>query len=369
VAYHPCPLVAVAAMAVSILLAGCGSPTIPTTGPTPSPGPLVVVPDSKAGAVLLFEATPSGALSLVSSLPVPGVTGLAAGHPNGQFVVVAGNRDLRTYAVDKATGQLSVRSVQAAPSGRPHLLSVAAAQRHVYVRNTAGSIGSHVNWARYSLDATTGILDACVNFCVADIPSRAEVSFAIPSPDGRFVYTDDYRGTVYTSALQPDGTLLDIGKVDLGTAMFDATAALGPGFLAVNTGDPAEDWGAGLLTLAIDPSSGQLSPRQKVEAPLVIKMVVSSTGLIAFWALKAPNIYALQTWSVDASGALTLRDSVPAAGYILGLSFDPTGRFLYASVDDQGQRNILAFAVDPGGLLRTLSTYPGNGGSIVVIPR
>jgi 6-phosphogluconolactonase (cycloisomerase 2 family) len=293
-------------------------------------------------------------------MAVPGAGGPIAAHPNGQFVVVTGAGNIRTYAVDKVAGQLSERSAQQAPSGRPFILSLAVAPQQAYVINRSGSIGSHKNWAHYSLDPTTGVLAACVNFCVNGLSQRDDISFLVAAQDGRFVYSNDWRGNVYTSALQPDGSLLDIGAVDLGTITFSASAALGPNFLAVITGDTS-DVGAGFLTLAVDPNTGLLSPRQKVAAGDRVVKTVGSTGLIA---VRAPS--AIETWSVDTAGALTLRGSVPiAAGIYRTLAFDPTSRFLYAS----GTNGILVLAVDSSGALRTLPTYPSGDGEMAVISR
>jgi 6-phosphogluconolactonase (cycloisomerase 2 family) len=357
------------ATAFLVLLCGCGSGTNFTMGPSPPPtpsiGPLLVVSDWDTGAISVLEANPSsGNLSLVSSQAGPGCAQRIAADPQGQFVVAAGCDHLRSYKVDKAKGDLSANSESVTytqvPGGRT-VLKLAVAGRLGYLVSKRNTLDGHSSTGQFSLDPTSGVLAGLSNA----FPSpHSDVNFTIPAPpEGRFVYSSDWSGHIYSSTLQPDGSLVDTGAVDLQADTSFAEAALGPDFLAVLTGYTVDGPPGGLLTLAIDPNSGLLTPRQIVQGRNYASgwVAVSSVGLIAHW------FGPVETWSVNATGTLTLRGSLPIpAGYGRGLAFDPTGRFLYVSDSANG---ITVLGVDASGALRVLFTYPSTSGSIAVIRR
>jgi len=279
--------------------------------------------------------------------------------------VVGGCGELKSYKVDKVQGTL-VANPDSATRARLHMAiqELAVVGRFGYVVSLNTNLGGHPSQSQFSLDPSTGTIDPC---CAPGFHSlHSEPSFTIPTPDGRFVYSNDWSGHVYTSALQPDGSLLDIGVVDLGKDTSFASAVLGVNFLAVTTGDgdPDDLTGSSFLTLAVDSNSGLLSPspRASIGLPGVGVVTGGSTGYV----VTAGNP-AIPTWFVGASESLLRRDSAPIpTGAYPGLAvFDPSGRFLYVPSTD----GIAGFAVGSNGALQQVSSYPSGTGPIAIIPR
>jgi 6-phosphogluconolactonase (cycloisomerase 2 family) len=363
------PLVATSLVAA---LSGCGSnagPSAPT--PSPSPGPLAIIADRVAGALVTVEVnSQTGALTRIASLTVanPGSRLPLAADPKGRFVYLGYGNAIRSFVVDKTSGQLTERP--RVESGFGSASWVAASDRQVYgiFQHSCGT-GCDQYWLGYPVNASTGALSGPIG-----LPARSDLDIAVPDTTGRFVYTDRIGGLLI-SMVQPDGSVVDVDVADLpmGWPLFVAT---GPGFLAIT-----DDYG-NLLTAAVDDASGRIAPRQRMDKAFgdgysgnmnTPQIAVTSTGLIGLLGVRAvlresPVPWSLQTWRVDGAGNLDRRAEVPLPEDMArDLAFDPSGRFLYVAGLAGG---VHAFAVAADGGLREIGTYAVSGtGSIVMIQR
>jgi 6-phosphogluconolactonase (cycloisomerase 2 family) len=297
--------------------------------------------DEATGELTLLGRIPTrrvpSALALVQgALPITQTTRYA-------YVANAESDDASTFAVDELTGVLSEVGLPALTGDRPCSVAIDPRGRFAYVANEGdGTISA------FSADALTGALfEIAPAVAVGDEPVALAIDRA-----GRFLYSVQRADhEIAVLRIEPNGTLFQLASLPLDYGLLEPVAlGVDPTGLylyvaAEGDGTPGT---SGLAILAIDPRSGIPA---RATAP---GAVIGVTG-VAFHPAGG-FLYALIEGTDEiaafeinrVSGALTellprtIGGDAPAA-----LALDPAGRFAYAAfADPLGTGYVTLFPID-----------------------
>ncbi|HQY64712.1 MAG: lactonase family protein [Myxococcales bacterium] len=331
-----------------LLVLACGTADVPAEGGGP---PVEVVADASA----VLDASPADA-SLPARDGAPDGP-LDASPPRRAEVAFVGSGDgnVRTYAVDSATGALAPKGVTAV-GGDPSYLAFDEGRRLAFV---VDSTRNRVH--AYSVDPSTGTLTK-KNDVASGGTGATHVSLV---PSGRYLLVAHYTsGQLSVVPVAADGTLAAPSDVVFAGekahyAQMDAARrtvfvpCLGANVVARYTLDEGSGALAALAPVGLPAGAG---PRHLAFAPstpfaFVVNELQSSVTSFGYDA---------------ATGGLTLietRSSLPVdfAGANTGAAIfaHPAGRYVYSS--NRGHDSIARFVVEPTGRL-TLDGHVSTSG-------
>lgn len=338
------------------------------------PGKVDLPPGNGRGVHVFRVDRETGALSPAFVVSHPTSPSYVAFNPAGTRAYTTNATDLvdggtsgtvSAFAVDRATGGLTLlNSVSSGGVGPTHL-SLHPAGRHVLVANYAG--GS-VAALPLESDGRLGPATSVHRNTGPVGPKRAA-----SAPPGSFAISG--HDFPHAHMIQPDPAGRFVISADLGLDRlhqwrFDAaTGALAPNdppFVALPPGDgprhfvfhPNGRWlfslqeeGSTLVRFDYDSATGRLTPRQTISSlppgyagsSFASGILVARDGRFVYAANRLLN--SIAWFAVAADGTLTRAGEEWTRGdYPRSFAFDPTGRFLYAC--NQRSDHVAVFRVD-----------------------
>lgn len=344
------------------------------------------------------------------------------------FVSCGIDQEIRSYAMDRASGELAPLARTRLPAARdnsPRDGSPMSALRTngapLAISNDGRTLYASLRAlpnriASYRIDPATGSLAL---LRVTPIP--ASTPFICTDRSGHFLVGAAYYGnlvwvgklakdgslpaqpfrtakgfvTPHSVLVHPDNRLLYLaatGEEEIVTFEFDASAGAltrtgKPGANAISGATPRHmalhpanrflfcmNESSGTIdSFQIDPDSGLLSwagsadPRpseRRGEHGIGADLHLSPDGRFLYGSSRALNSISVQAVDAD-TGALTFIESVPAGSIPRSFALDPDGRYLVAA--GQGSDDLTVFAVDrETGRLEKTSVIPTGGGPIWV---
>jgi hypothetical protein len=346
---------------------GCAS----TTGPTPGTAQtsLHVIgrqPDTGLKVVSSYTVdSGTGLLSLVETQALetgyPGggfiFTGLLAGDPQGRFLYVATSLGVRSYAINPASGALTLVSqvpiahaVPRPPSYPDGLTRLSATGEYLYLLGGWYRLGSRTRYERLTLAVDAqGVLDprVVVELGLDGFNGPAMLRM-IADPGARILYQQRGEAAVRASQIRPDGTLEDLAEAALprGGQWWDTHMALARGALVVAGA------GGDLISLQLDRDGGALQARTYLPGAGSSLLPFGATGRLLV------GNYDNRTFTlceVGPSGQLRPGPTLPdPQRYYSGedgtMAFSPSGRFFYSARES----SVWVFAVGLDGQLSAL---------------
>ncbi len=259
------------------------------------------------------------------------------------------------FALDRATGRLTLLNQASSSGSDPCYLSVGAAGKILFVANYgSGSVKA------FQL-ATNGALGAagdCVSRAGHSLnPARqtsAHAHFISPDPANRFAIACDlgtdevlvYPLDLPTAGLQP-------AKV----TAFKVAAGSGPRHLAFSPDQKfvhvVNEMACTISTFAWEAKAGNLELRETVSAlppgvdvqPAFTAAEILAVGNFVYATLRGHDSISVFA-AAPSTGQLTFLQNIPSGGKVpRGMGLDPTGRWLL--IGNQGSNQVVEFARDP----------------------
>jgi 6-phosphogluconolactonase len=272
-----------------------------------------------------FDET-TGAITsvgLAAKTPSPAWIGL---HPNGRFLYAGNEVDdgfVSAFALDPATGALTLLNTQSAHGARPCHFSIDPTGRALIVANySSGTVAVLPIGVDGRLGAATTVIEHKGSSVVPDRQAGPHAHQAVVDPSGRFVLVVD----------------LGLDKV----LVYRLDAARGS-MVAHSPAGAATDKGAGPRHLAF-----------------------SRDGTRAYVINELNNTISTFLWDADRGILTASGPSFPTlpAGFAgrsstAEIEVHPSGRFLYGS--NRGHDSLARFLVDPAGALRATDHTPVGG--------
>jgi len=180
---------------------------------------------SSDGSVLSYTVDTGGGLAGPQGvLPTGRSTAIPVVHPNGRFLYApnAGSNDISGYAIDPASGRLSVLPGSPFAGGLgPVALAFAPSGASLYVMN-----GQESTVAAFAVDAASGALRPLGGVVPTGGPTEAAGSI-VAEPGGRFVYAAGFTSwTLATYAVDPVTGALSVASAPVATLPRPAALAV-----------------------------------------------------------------------------------------------------------------------------------------------
>lgn len=311
--------------------------------------------------IALYHVDPStGTLSFAASVATGRHPSFLAFAPekNLAYAVNEFSAELAAFRVDPASGALSPLNRVSSQGETPAFISLDATRRFVLASNYDGG-----NVAVFRLE-DDGRIGA---------PTDARATGHLPhtirhDPAGRFVLVTN-KGSDTISIFELDTTTGKLRparqpELALPKGTEPRHVEFGHGVVYVIT-----EAGSEILTLAMDPSTGVLSPRATVST-LPPDARVSNTGADIHLAPSGRFLYgsnrghdSIVILAADEAGEVRVIGHEPTRGKTpRNFALDPSGSFLFAANQDSG--TIATFRIDgERGTLRHLATTPVGAGA------
>jgi 6-phosphogluconolactonase len=282
--------------------------------------------------------------------------------PSDSYVYIGGwgNGDypVKTYALNGATGALSLLNTSTAFGNRPSFITPNAAGTRLYMTNEDGSAPG-ITVA--TLDTATGVptkLDKRAD------PGGGGLVHAAISPDGKTLLAADYgKGRLVGFPIGGDGKLgASISEIAFGATANTHSSAWSPDGKWAWVPNKGLDI-LGQLSVAPDGKVTRRTDRTTAgDGPRMI--TVASSGKYAYVMFE--NDSTVEAYSVSDDGLLTQIDreetladdfdGTNTGGHAL---LHPSGKVLYVS--NRGADTVVAFRVESDGKLSKLSETPSGG--------
>jgi len=336
---------------VLVTMLGCGGGSSQFPPPVPQASQpeflysiaTIVNPPSFTSELLSFTLDPStGTLSAPSSLTLTETSYALAVRPDAKFLYVSSGDSaapgISTFSIDSKTGvptpaggfvQVDPICGVVCPLSAPGALATNSSGTSLYYGSNSfvGVVAQGIG--ALTSDPGSGALSGVSG---SPFPANRLPLFVLVHPSGQFLYTED---------ISPAGVPVSPPLMSVSGYSIDATT----GALAPVPGSP-------------------FSPTSSAEATGFV-VHPSGTFLYASTGVAANGILA---WNVDATTGKLI--AMPGAPFLPGVAtynatFDPSGRFLYASAGPSG--GILGFSVDANtGALTSLNGSPFFSTSVLV---
>lgn len=322
--------------------------------------------DGRSGGIYRFRMDPrTGAwrpAGVSAAGPNPSYLAL---HPNRRVLYAANEVEhyegaasgaVSAFAIDAATGGLTLLGRHASGGGSPCYVSVDRAGRSALVANyVGGSVAVLPLASDGSVGAVAQLLPHTGSGPHADRQDRPHAHSIVPDPSGRFALSADL-GTDQLLVYALGGG----GGAVLAPAATPAVAlrpGAGPRHVAFHPGGRfvyvTNELDATLAAFGFDPRTGGLAPVGTVSLiegssageHFPADVHVAPSGRFVYASVRGDN--ALVVHAIDqTTGALTFVQRVSSGGnWPRNFALDPSGRFLY--VAHQRSDSIVGFVVDP----------------------
>jgi 6-phosphogluconolactonase (cycloisomerase 2 family) len=288
-------------------------------------------------------------------------------HPTRPFLyaVNESSGSIAAYAINTDSGVLAPLGPVTTGSS-PRAFSIEVSGRFAYVASGSGEL------LTYAIDQTTGALSEVTNGRVAIGASFGGMTL---ERDGRFVYSfDSAGGTISGFALDATtGAPTQITGSPFPAGANVALLGMHPNgkFIYARRGPQTQDEANGIAAFAINETTGALSeiagsPFDASANPLAITFDPTGRNLYAGHLLVSSTPeFQVRAYSVNATtGALTPISGSPFASLAVpsSLEVDSTGKYLYVANTQSNQ--LSAYSIDRGdGSLWRLASSPTNAGA------
>jgi 6-phosphogluconolactonase (cycloisomerase 2 family) len=311
------------------------------------------------------EATFVYATSFVEQMATVGTPMTVTVDPSGQFVYL-GTMDAQgtilAYSIDAATGRLTQIGSGIVTGASPNEIITDPSGEFVFVANLHGGPTNQGSVSVFQVDSITGGLTEVPGSEFTNGQSVREIG---TDRTGQFVYTAN-AGSANTSGFRVDrttGVLTALPGSPYAAGNVPFSVAVDPlgRFVYTMTGSTV----AGIFGYAVDPASGELTqlPGSPFAFPTENRIVAHPTGNFLYHFDRTFPTPHIAGYAIGASGALTLIAGSPFAdpNYPESAAFDPTGRFMYVTVEAGGPTGggVKVYNVDTvSGALSAVSATP-----------
>jgi len=278
--------------------------------------------------------TPHLAAALLAmSLPLPASAGTFA------YISLAGESKIAAYAVDEASGRLTL-AAHTPVDGAPGSLTTDAARKHLFV-----ALRGSGKLASYRLDGAGKLT------LVSLIPVNADPSYVGVDGSGKYLLSAFYQaGKVMVHRIGPDGALDPNPAAEVLTAPTAHSAVPDPTNRRVFVPHVTPN---AVYQFALDSATGRLSPGPQTAAPAGAgprHLRIHPSGKWAYTSNESGS--SVSQYALDAAGGTlspqqtlsTLPPTFQGSNSCAEVKVHPNGRFVYVS--NRGHDSIAAFAVD-----------------------